>query len=224
MQSSYGKIHPARIVVLLLLIGVTWVYLQKSSSVRPVPIKKSLSNFPQTISSYRLSNSFQSSADVIEMLGVNDYIQFNYISDYGDLINLYVGYYRAVGVEGAYHSPKNCIPGGGWGIHAVKEVKLQRGIEGNKHSVVSQMLIRRASEYQVVLYWFQNRGRIISSEYWEKIYQVLDALLKGRRDGTFVRIISHVQNGDIRETEARVKSFAEEVMGELENFLPGAEL
>lgn len=223
-KSSSNIIHPARIVIILLLIGITSAYLHTSSTVQPVPIKKSLSHFPKTIGSYTLSNSLQSSADIIEMLGVNDYIQYNYDSDDGYQINLYVGYYRAVGVEGSYHSPKNCIPGGGWGIDTVKTVELQRGIEGNNQSVVSQMLIRRATEYQVVYYWFQNRGRIIASEYWEKIYQVLDAIVKSRRDGTFVRIISHAKNGDIERTEARVKSFAEKVIGELEDFLPGAEL
>ena len=124
----------------------------------------------------------------------------------GGWVNFYVGYYRAVGVEGSYHSPKNCIPGGGWGINTVKEVQLDEGIEGKDKAVVSEMLIRNGDEYQVVLYWFQNRGRIIASEYWEKIYLVLDALFKGRRDGSFVRIMSYAENGDIAAAQARVKS------------------
>lgn len=224
MKSVTARIHPLRVLILLLIIGGTWVIIQWPSMIRPVPIKQSLSQFPKTIGAYTLSNSLQSSADVIELLGVHDYIQYNYVSDSGERINLYVGYYRAVGVEGEYHSPKHCIPGGGWGIDTIKEVELQRGIEGRSRAIVSKMLIRKAAEYQVVLYWFHNRGRIIASEYWEKIYQVLDALFKGRRDGTFVRIISYVQDGDVEKTEARVKSFAEEVIVELENFLPGAEL
>ncbi|PIE59078.1 MAG: EpsI family protein, partial [Desulfobulbus propionicus] len=75
--------------------------------------------------------------------------------------------------------------------------------------------------FQVVFYWFQNRGRIIGSEYWEKIYLIWDALTKGRRDGAFVRIISMVDGDGISAAEQRVAAFAEMVIPELEQFLPG---
>lgn len=213
-----------RAAIVILMFCLTWYLLQTTSTVSPVPIKKSLSTFSKTIGNYKLTNSFQSSTDVLELLGVDDYIQYNYTSDAGDNINLYAGYYRAVGVEGSYHSPKNCIPGGGWGIDTIKEVQLNSGIEGNTKSTVSEMLIRRGSDYQVVLYWYQNRGRIIASEYWEKIYLVLDAMLKGRRDGTFVRIMSIAPNGDITGTEKKLQEFAEDVLPLLENHLPGSRI
>ena len=217
-------IYPGRVIILLCLFGVTWYLLQSTSSVTPVDIKKPLSEFPHQIGNYRLNDSFQSSAGVLELLGVDDYIQYDYVSDKGDHINLYVGYYRAVGIEGGYHSPKNCIPGGGWGINETQKVQLAQDLEGNNHLKVAQMLIRKGSEYQVVLYWFQNRGRIIASEYWEKIYQVWDALFMGRRDGSFVRIIAYVPDGDIEKTEKRVRVFATLALKELENHLPGAVL
>ncbi len=189
-----------------------------------MPVKKSLSLFPHQIADYHLSDSFQSSSEVLKMLGVDDYIQYNYIDGANTQINLYAGFYKAVGVTGGYHSPKNCLPGGGWGIDTVKNVMLQAGIEGKKNSTVSEMLIRNGADYQVVLYWYQNRGRIIASEYWEKIYLVLDALFKGRRDGTFVRIMTVAQDGDIKAAKERVKLFAEQVMPLFEEHLPGASL
>ena len=139
-------------------------------------------------------------------------------------INLYVGYYTALGVDGGYHSPKNCLPGGGWGIDSVKEIRLPVGIEGQNQSTVTEMIIRQGDDYQIVLYWYQNRGRIISSEYWDKISLVLDALFKGRRDGSFVRIIVPVHGGDIKDAEYQERQFAEKVMTELQNYLPGAHL
>ncbi len=212
-----------RFALVLLLLAATALLLQQTGAVRPVAIKKNLSGFPHTIGSWRLADTFQSSGDVVEMLGVDDYIQYNYISPEKRQINLYVGYYRAVGVEGAYHSPKNCIPGGGWGIDGVSNITLNAGIEGNKYSTVSKMLIRRGEDYQIVLYWFQNRGRIIASEYMEKVYLVWDALFKGRRDGTFVRI-TVADGGDIAAAEKEARQFAEAVMAELTNYLPGEKL
>ncbi len=217
-------ISKGRVLVVLALLAVTWYVLQTTSEVTATPIKKSLSSFSHQIADYHLSNSFQSSADVLKMLGVDDYIQYNYINESNSLINLYAGFYKAVGVSGSYHSPKNCLPGGGWGIDTVERVVLQTGIEGKKNVTVSQMLIRNGSDFQVVLYWYQNRGRIIASEYWEKIYLVIDALFKGRRDGTFVRIMTVVQDEDIKGAEDRVKLFAEQVLPLLDTYLPGASL
>jgi EpsI family protein len=213
-----------RIFIVLLLFAATWYILHITSSVSPVPIKKHLSSFPEQIGDSRLTNSFQSSAGVVKLLGVDDYIDYNYASSSGIPVNFYVGFYSSVGVGGGYHSPKNCLPGGGWGLDTVKTVQLQAGIEGKKTSTVTEMLIRNGDQYQVVLYWYQNRGRIIASEYWEKIYLIMDALLKSRRDGSFVRIMVPVKGSDIEGAESQVQKFAEQAMVQLENFLPGSRL
>ncbi len=208
------------LTVLLLLAG-TWFVLQNSSSVLSVPIKQSLANFPTQIAEWKFIHSSTSSDDVIEMLGVDDSIQFTYQNPAGKIITLYIGYYSAVGVTGAYHSPKNCLPGGGWGIDKIDLHNLATGIEGESTSVVSEMLIRNADRYQIVQYWFQNRGRIIASEYWEKVYLVLDALSMKRRDGTFVRIMSTVQGTDFVAASEEAAAFSEQVMTLLESYLPG---
>lgn len=217
-------ISKGRVFIILTLFAITWYLLQMTSEVALVSIKKALALFPHQVGGYHLSKSFQSSADMLELLGVDDYLQYNYINDSNDRVNLYVGYYKAVGVSGGYHSPKNCLPGGGWGIDEVKNVVLQAGINGEKEAIVSQMLIRNGAEYQVVVYWYQNRGRIIASEYWEKIYLVLDAMLMQRRDGTFVRIMAAVPEKQIAATEAKLKKFAEQAMPLLEDHLPGRQL
>ncbi len=213
-----------RILIVVLLFAATWYILQVTSTVTRVPIKRPLGSFPEQIGDYHLTNSFQSSSGVVKLLGVDDYIDYNYVNPAGLPVNFYVGFYSSVGVGGGYHSPKNCLPGGGWGLDTVKTVRLQAGIEGKKKSTVTEMLIRNGDHYQIVLYWYQNRGRIIASEYREKVYLVLDALLKGRRDGSFVRIMVPVRDSDIEGAEIQVQKFAEQAMVQLENFLPGTRL
>jgi len=211
------------IIVLLLLLG-TWLVIHNSSSVTAVPIKQQLASFPKTIGQWHRIHATTSSADVVKMLGVDDELYYTYQNPTGKIISLYVGYYKAVGVTGAYHSPKNCLPGGGWGIDSVQSIPLSAGIEGKSKSVISEMLIRNGANYQIVLYWYQNRGRIIASEYWEKIYLVLDALKIGRRDGTFVRIMFTVPDNDIVKASEEAGKFAALVMQELESYLPGKTL
>ncbi|WP_136807962.1 exosortase C-terminal domain/associated protein EpsI [Desulfosediminicola flagellatus] len=217
-------ISKARVLIVLVLFVVTWYVMDVTGEVKPVPIKKTLSKFPHSVGEYSLSNSFQSSSEVVELLGVEDYIQYNYIHPDGRRINLYVGYYEAVGMGAGYHSPRNCIPGGGWGIDNVIPRTLDVNSRSNEKSNISEMVIRRGNELQVVYYWYQNRGRVIGSEYWEKIYQVMDALLSGRRDGAFVRVMASVPGNDLSTTRLELEDFSEKVMETLKDYLPGAQI
>lgn len=209
-----------RVFLVLLLFVVTFILLQGVSGTVRTPIKKPLSLFPTVLGEWQALASQASSQAVVEMLGVDDYIEFNYVGPSGPAVNFYAAFYEAVGVGGGYHSPQNCIPGGGWGIDAVKTLQIEpRG--GHGPVTVSEMIIRNRNEYQVVLYWYQNRGRIIHSEYWEKIYQVLDAIFLKRRDGTFVRLMTPAPGGDIQQAEKTLQQFAGWALPELDTFLPG---
>ncbi|WP_448871658.1 exosortase C-terminal domain/associated protein EpsI [Desulfobulbus propionicus] len=210
----------ARLLILLALFGATFYLLQGVSGTVRTPIQKPLSNFPLQLDEWKTISSHKSSDAVIKMLGVDDYIEYNYANPEGRTLNFYAAFYESVGTGGGYHSPKNCIPGGGWGIDSTKTIEVHP-TNGKPPVMVSEMLIRNGNEYQVVVYWYQNRGRIIASEYWEKIYLVLDAILMKRRDGTFVRLMAPVQDGSIAQTEQHLQRFAGLAMAELEHFLPG---
>jgi len=209
-------------IVFFLCIG-TFLILQNISGVRPTPILKPLSLFPKKIGDYRFVAAKTSSQGVIDLLGVNDYINYNYISSSGILIDFYLAYYESVGGSSTYHSPKNCLPGSGWGISSVKTVQVSPKEDIDKKVPLTEMTLQSPDSLQIVLYWYQNRGRTISSEYWEKIYLVLDALFKGRRDGSFVRIIANVPEGKMREIQQETRQFAELVLAELSDFIPGEE-
>jgi len=210
-----------RVFLVLLLFATTWYVLQVTAEVKAVPIRHTLADFPQRLGDYHLSDAFQSSAAELAILGVDDYIQYNYINGAGERINLYVGYYNAVGVTGSYHSPKNCLPGGGWNIYATRQVPLNIG---GKQTAIAEMLIKNGADQQVVMYWYQNRGRVIASEYWEKFWLVKDAVFMGRRDGAFIRVMTYASNGQVAAAEQRVQQFSEMVLPVLNDFLPGARL
>ena len=53
---------------------------------------------------------------------------------------------------------------------------------------INKFIIQKGLDKQLVLYWYQDRGRIITSEYWAKAYMVWDAIRRNRTDGAFVRI------------------------------------
>ncbi len=84
---------------------------------------------------------------------------------------------------------------------------------------VIRLRLEKGSQKQVVLYWFQSRGRIISSEYMQKIWLVIDSITKNRTDGSFVRLISPVMDNEEKTLE-RMKGFAAELFPYLIEYLP----
>jgi len=217
------RLSNIRIAIVLVFFAVAFLAIQMSQAVRETPIKQPLSGFPSEIGEWKFARKSFFSAPVIDMLGVNDYISYDYAAGSGRELNLYISYFTAVGVTGAYHSPQNCLPGGGWNIVAVEDIPLAKVPAPHTGAAIKKVVVQKGSEQQVVLYWFQNRGRIIASEYWEKIYLVVDAIFKQRRDGSFIRIIGQVPKGGDKDKFAQeMNDFAGSVVGIASDFIPGA--
>jgi EpsI family protein len=68
--------------------------------------------------------------------------------------------------------------------------------------MVNRILIQRGLDRQLVLYWYQSHGRIVPSEYWGKVYTVVDAIRLNRTDAAMIRVISPVANGDAASVDA----------------------
>ena len=74
-----------------------------------------------------------------------------------------------------------------------------------------------------MLYWYQSHGRVIASEYWGKIYTVLDALRTNRTDAALVRVILPIMGMDseaTRTSEALGVGFVQQLFPLLTEFLP----
>ena len=185
-----------------------------------VPLKKELSDFPLKIEGWTGHDSALDE-DVLKILGLTDYILRDYYPEPGASrsklpINLYVGYYDSLGKGKTYHSPKNCLPGSGWEIVDSDRFILETG--GDSYNM-NKVIIQKGLERQLVVYWFQDRGRIIASEYWAKIYLVYDSIFRRRTDGTFVRVVAPII-GSVDETLSGEVKFIKMVMPILKEHLP----
>lgn len=211
-----------RVTVVLVCFAAVYLLLQGVSGTRTTPILQSLSSFPKSLGPYELQATQFSSSAVVEMLGVTDYISYSYQKEGAQRVSLYAAYYDAVNDRQGYHSPKNCLPGSGWGIAEVKPREIRPAHAPDNPKVITEMVIRNRNDYQVVYYWYQNRGRIIASEYLERVYRVLDSLFLRRSDGSFIRIIVDVPEGsNLAEAEGLAADFSGLVLTELQDFLPG---
>ena len=186
---------------------------------RDVGVLKPLSTFPTNIGPWsgRIEHFDQKIYDV---LGVDDSFLCDYTTSEGREIQLYIGFYQSQREGDLIHSPKNCMPGSGFNITSISTESLAAHNSNPETVNVVKLILEKGSQKQVVLYWFHSRGRVISSEYWQKIYLVWDAVFKHRTDGAFVRLIAPADTGE-SDTAQYMKRFAERLLPILQQYLPG---
>ncbi|HEC05347.1 MAG TPA: VPLPA-CTERM-specific exosortase XrtD [Thiolapillus brandeum] len=157
----------------------------------------------------------------LDALKLDDYTIINY-SDGGRWpISFYTAYYASQKTGESAHSPRSCIPGGGWLIKDHKVVRLP-GIRAGKDVLeVNRLLIRKGDYVQLVYYWFQQRGRIITNEYLVKWYLFWDALTRNRTDGALVRLTVLLKPDEsIDEAEDKMKSLLNVLVPALDAYIP----
>lgn len=142
-------------------------------------------NFPMTLGDWKGRHD-KLDSDVIKKLAMDDYLLANYQHSEEQLpVNLYIAYYSSQRKGSSPHSPRVCIPGGGWEIAELKRVEV------NGHPA-NRVIIKKGEHRQLVYYWFQGHGRIVANEYINKWYLFLDAVFKNRTDGALVRYVTAV--------------------------------
>lgn len=188
------KRWPMVIAVVMLLS--TWGVLQSRSQVEAVQKRDLFAEFPLSIGDRWQGRELGIEERVLGVLKLTDYMMRLYVpiprmngAEREDRtpVWLYVGYYQSQRTGATYHSPKNCLPGAGWQIVESKQMAVS--VPGSIGPItINNVLIQKGLDKQVILYWYQDRGRIVPSEYWAKGYMVWDAMTRNRTDGALVRI------------------------------------
>lgn len=218
--SPHISLSRAIIVSVMLLLAFCYLSFFKKSEA--VPVKKPLSTFPETIDKWTGTIGFFD-PQVYDVLGVDDSVLINYRSSGGKSVQLYVGYYQSQREGDLIHSPKNCLPGSGWLITRTSLEKLTLPGNDRQNIDVIKLILEKGDEKQVVLYWFQSRGRFIASEYLQKVYMVWDSLTKNRTDEAFVRLIAPIgPRGEVFTTQY-LKEFSAQIIPILSEYLPDGE-
>ena len=87
---------------------------------------------------------------------------------------------------------------------------------------VNRLLISKGEYSQLVYYWFDQRGRVMTNEYLAKWYLFQDSLTMARSDGALVRLVTPIApGGDEATADARLQAFLRDFYPELPRFIPG---
>lgn len=205
-------------IVSVLLMGLVLSHLiVKREPI--IPARVDFSEFPLEIGEWK------GQRDSIEQmylarLHLTDYVMVNYMRQkVGGPVNFYTAYYESQSAGEAAHSPRSCIPGGGWKIESLSRVQFNTG-ETSGHKV-NRVEIAMGENRQLVYYWFQQRGRIINSEYLMKWYLFWDALLRNRSDGALVRLTTPLPPQESWEDgDTRLNDFGTQLGDRLESYVP----
>lgn len=187
------------------------------------PNRQRFATFPLQLESWK-GVEVGMGQNYIDALKFDDYIIGNY-SRKGDRlpVNFYVAYYASQRKGASAHSPKSCMPGDGWLIGDFEQRQIGSHVtsRGDK-LMVNRTVIAKGENRQLVYYWFQQRGRIITNEYLVKWYLFWDALTQQRTDGSLVRLVVTLPEGsDEAEADKKLSAFIDAIFPELENYLPG---
>jgi EpsI family protein len=181
-------------------------------------MRKSFSTFPAAVGTWKGQEETVLEPDILSMLKMSDYLLRRYVGRDGRSVWLYIGFWQSQRKGGDIHSPRNCLPGGGWEPVEASQMTIQ--IPGLAAPIsVNRYLIQKDNQMQVTLYWFQTQGKVVSGELSAKIELVRNALLKNRTDGALVRLSSPVQDG-VDQTTARLVAYVQALYPVLHEYLP----
>jgi EpsI family protein len=82
------------------------------------------------------------------------------------------------------------MPGTGWVLAKPDSVSIP--MADGQSFVANKYLIQNGDYKSVMIYWYQGRGRAVASEYWGKVYTVIDSVRLRRSDGAIVRVTAPV--------------------------------
>lgn len=183
---------------------------------REAPLRpaRSLQQFPLQVGPWK-GTAWPLSEKTLAALDLHDYLNRVYFGPGQRVAGLYIAYYPRQTFGDDIHSPKNCLPGSGW--EPIANGALTLNLPHGRISV-NRYLVARGSQRELILYWFQQRGRVIRSEYWSKFYQVWDGLRQGRSDAALVRVAIPISGN--RSAAAVGADFIRQVMPRLHGFIP----
>ena len=134
------------------------------------------------------------------------------------MASVYVGYYATQRNGATYHSPLNCLPGAGWTMADGELIRISP-VGGVASFEANRYIIQNNGEKQLMIYWYQGRGRHMANEYWGKICTVIDSMKMRRSDGAMIRIAVPFK-GSTETAEAAASNLAAQTAAVMAAYVP----
>jgi exosortase D (VPLPA-CTERM-specific) len=212
---------PRSFLAAVALLVVVSIAGQLVPNVKPViPERKTFVEYPMTVGDWR-GRRMPLESDVRDVLQLDDYLLADFVAPEGQPVNLYVAWYDTQQAGRSAHSPRSCLPAGGWEFESFTQIDLPEVRLAGHRLRVNRAIIRQGNERLLVYYFFKQRNRILTNEYLVKWYLFWDALTQRRTDGALVRLSVGVRDAEsLAAAESRLRGFAVLAAAELGAQLP----
>jgi EpsI family protein len=185
------------IVGLFLLTGVL-VNLLRYSRVESGSLV-SFSSIPLELGGWRGEEYFFSD-QTYQILKADVSILRRYTHRDGKELWFFISYFKSQEYGAQIHSPKHCLPGSGWKILSKEKIRIN--LDTGTNLKVNKLLIAEKNSREMMYYWFQTRGGVITSELGLKLDLMFNSLRRKPTDAAFIRI--NLPLNQLSEREARV--------------------
>jgi EpsI family protein len=165
------------------LLAITIALSVWSRVSTPLPLAMPLSSIPETWRGFQASEERLPEADAA-MLRPTVYLARVYRRRESTL-GLLVAYFDHQEIGKSIHSPKTCLPQGGWDV--VESSVLTVPVESSR-APINLYRIQRGDQSPAVYYWYQSRSAIFASEYQGKLALALDHVMHRRSAAAIVRV------------------------------------
>jgi exosortase D (VPLPA-CTERM-specific) len=203
----------------LVLLGAISGFAAPTPRESAPPARATFDQFPNRIGDWVGQRQTLQSV-YLDALRLDDYVLADYRSGDGLPVNFYSAYYGDQGTTRAIHSPHDCIPGGGWEIKRFEHRTLPSSGPAGPFEV-NRAVIQLGATRQIVYYWYQERGRHLTSMLAARWYLFWDDLTRHRTDGALVRFVVPVPPGvSEAQADARLVSLARLIEPHLSRYIP----
>jgi EpsI family protein len=207
----------ARTILVVALVVGAGALTMRANVEAPVA-RQPLTGLPRQLGAWTRASDAPFADDIVAQLGADEYINREYLPAAAGLapIALYIGYYNSQRQGDTIHSPQNCLPGAGW-QPVQTGYTMVAGASGAAR--VNQYIIQKGIDRQLVLYWYQGRGRIVANEYTNKLLLMYDAARLHRTNGALVRVIAPIAS-EPSAAAADARNFSATLLRTLSAYLP----
>jgi EpsI family protein len=208
-----------RFLVIVALLAGTALFLHARSQAEVLPPKKPLASFPLRVGNWQ-GRDVAIPQWALDALGAGEFVEHNYSRALDEpSVDLFMAYFPSQRTGSTMHSPQNCLPGSGW--TPIQSSRLELPRPGGGKIKVNRYVLARGLDRLLVLYWYQEHGRVVASEYWAKFYLVADAFRMNRSDGALVRVTTPIaQNETLASAEKRGVAFVQDALPLLDGYVP----
>ena len=172
-------------LVTMLLLSGTLAASIWSDHRAPAVLLKPIDSIGSQIAGWTSGGNRELRDTIVASLAATSYLSRTYRKDSKEL-DFFMAFYAQQRAGDTMHSPKYCLPGGGWEFTDFRTVTLPLL---NRPVKINRAAIRRGDERALIFYWYQSRVRITASEYQGKFFLVWDGLMHGNQGGSIVRIM-----------------------------------